>query len=71
MSSSELLMRICELKQSLAAVESMLRLLLERSILEEEPLPDEVETIEAEDELVELEKLKKELAKKKGGGLHW
>ncbi|MCD6509689.1 MAG: hypothetical protein J7L11_04780 [Thermoprotei archaeon] len=64
MSSSELLMEIRELKERLARVESLLRLLLERDVQEDEPLPDEVEAIESKEELVELEEIKERLCTK-------
>ena len=57
-------MEIRELKERLARVESLLRLLLERHVQEDEPLPDEVEAIESKEELVELEEIKERLCTK-------
>ncbi len=61
MSSSELLSEIREIKERLARVESMLRFIIEKNIEEVEPLPDEIEAIESEDELVDLDKIKRKL----------
>jgi len=57
-------MEIRELKERLARVESLLRLLLERHVQEDEPLPDEIEAIESKEELVELEEIKERLCTK-------
>ncbi len=57
-------MEIRELKERLARVESLLRLLLERDVQEDEPLPDEIEAIESKEELVELEEIKERLCTK-------
>ena len=66
MSSSELLLEIREIKERLARVESMLRFIIERNIIEEaEPLPDEIEAIESEDELVDLDEIKQKLTRNK------
>ncbi len=64
MSSPELLSEIKEIKERLARLESMLRFIIERNIEEEEPLPDEVEAIESEDELVDINEIKRKLIKK-------
>ncbi len=48
-----------EIKRKLETIESMVRLLLERGIPEDEPLPDEVEAIESEDELISLDTIRK------------
>ncbi len=48
-----------EIKRKLEKIESMVRLLLERGIPEDEPLPDEVEAIELEDELISLDAVRK------------
>ncbi|RLG84178.1 MAG: hypothetical protein DRO40_02125 [Thermoprotei archaeon] len=61
MSSSELLSEIKEIKERLARVESMLRFIIEKNIEEVEPLPDEIEAIESEDELVDLDEIKRKL----------
>ena len=50
-----------ESKKKLETLESMIRLLLERGIPEDEPLPDEIEAIESEDELISLEEARKSL----------
>ncbi|RLG42016.1 MAG: hypothetical protein DRN78_03620 [Thermoproteota archaeon] len=50
-----------EIKKKLETLESMIRLLLERGIPEDEPLPDEIEAIESEDELISLEEARKSL----------
>ncbi len=55
MSSTELE----EIRRKLETIESMVRLLLEREIPEDEPLPDEIEAIESEDELISLEDVRK------------
>ena len=66
MSSSELLLEIREIKERPARVESMLRFIIERNIIEEaEPLPDEIEAIESEDELVDLDEIKQKLTRNK------
>jgi len=61
MSSSKLLSEIKEIKERLARVESMLRFIIEKNIEEVEPLPDEIEAIESEDELVDLDEIKRKL----------
>jgi len=50
-------------------MESMLRFIIERSIEEVEPLPDEVEAIESKDELVDLEDLKQKLMQEYNRGV--
>jgi len=42
----------------------MMRLIIERNIEEEEPLPDEVEAIESKDELIDINEVKRELVGK-------
>ncbi len=64
MSSIELLTEIREIKERLARVESMLRFLIEKNIEEEEPTSDELEAIRSEDELVDLDEVKKILIDK-------
>ena len=44
-----------DIRRKLETLESMVKLLLERGIPEDEPLPDEVEAIESEDELISFE----------------
>ena len=56
-----------DIKRKLETLESMVRLLLERGIPEDEPLPDEVEAIESEDELISLENAKKLLNSEEKG----
>jgi len=63
--SSELLSEIREIKERLIRVESMLRFIIERNIEETEPLPDEIEAIKSEDELVGLDEIKQELMRNK------
>ncbi len=41
----------------------MLRFIIERNIREDEPLPDEIEAIKAEDELVDLDEIKRKLVR--------
>ena len=65
MVSSELLSEIREIKERLIRVESMLRFIIERNIEETEPLPDEIEAIKSEDELVGLDEIKQELMRNK------
>ena len=62
MSSSELLSEIREIKRKLLQIESMLRLIVEKNLADEEPLPDEVEAIQSRDELIGLDEIKKRLA---------
>ena len=57
----ELLSEIREIKERLARVESMLRFIIEKNIEEAEPLPDEVEAIKSEDELVDLDEIERKL----------
>ncbi len=64
MSSLELLSELREIKENLAKVEAMLRLIIERGVEEEEPLPDEVEAIESSDELVDFDEVKQKLLEK-------
>ena len=64
MSSIELLTEIREIKERLARVESMLRFLIEKNIEEEEPTSDELEAIRSEDELVDLDEVRKMLIDK-------
>jgi len=61
--SSELLSEIREIKKRLARIESMLRLMVEKNLSEEEPLPDEVEAIQSRDELVDLDEIRRKLLK--------
>jgi len=63
--SSELLLEIREIKERLIRVESMLRFIIERNIEETEPLPDEIEAIKSEDELVDLDEIKQRLMRNK------
>lgn len=63
MPSSELLSEIREIKKRLARIESMLRLMVEKNLSEEEPLPDEVEAIQSRDELVDLDEIRRKLLK--------
>ena len=65
MISSELLLEIREIKERLIRVESMLRFIIERNIEETEPLPDEIEAIKSEDELVDLDEIKQRLMRNK------
>jgi len=64
LSSPELLSEIKEIKERLARLESMLRFIIERNIEEEEPLPDEIEAIESEDELIDINEIKRKLVEK-------
>jgi len=64
LSSSELLSEIKEIKEKLARLEPMLRFIIERNIEEEEPLPDEIEAIESEDELIDINEIKRRLIEK-------
>ena len=57
---SEVLSEIREIKERLGRVESMLQLIIERN-LEAGPLPDEVDAITSEDELIDLEEVKQKL----------
>ena len=61
MASSELLLEIREIKERLARLESMLRFIIERNIEEAEPLPDEIDAIKSEDELIDLDEIKQKL----------
>jgi len=65
LASSELLSEIQEIKERLARMESMLRFIIEKNIEEEEPLPDEIEAIEAKDELVDRNEIKQRLSRNK------
>ena len=56
-----------DIKKKLETLESMVKLLLERGIPEDEPLPDEVEAIESEEELISLEDAKKLLNSEEKG----
>ncbi len=56
-----------EIKRKLETLESMIRLILEKRIPEDEPLTDEIEAIESEDELISLEEAKKMLENEGGG----
>lgn len=42
----------------------MLRFIIERNVEEEEPLPDEIEAIESEDELIDINEIKRKLEEK-------
>ena len=64
MSGSEVLSEIREIKEKLTKLESMLRFIIERNIKEEEPLPDEIEAIESEDELIDINEIKRKLFEK-------
>ncbi len=61
MASSELLLEIREIKERLARLESMIRFIIERNIEETEPLPDEIDAIKSEDELIDLDEIKQKL----------
>ncbi len=65
MVSSEILSEIREIKERLIRVESMLRFIIERYIEETEPLPDEIEAIKSEDELVDLDEIEQKLMRNK------
>jgi len=61
LASSELLLEIREIKERLARLESMIRFIIERNIEETEPLPDEIDAIKSEDELIDLDEIKQKL----------
>jgi len=64
LSSPELLSEIKEIKERLARPESMLHFIIERNIEEEEPLPDKIEAIESEDELIDINEINRKLNRK-------
>ncbi len=51
------------IREKLEGIEAMVRALLEREIEEDEPLPDEIEAIESDDEPLELDELRKRIAR--------
>ncbi len=61
MVDSEISLEIKEIKGRLNRIESMLYFIIERNIEETEPLPDEIEAIESEDELIDLDEIKQKL----------
>ncbi|HIH90184.1 hypothetical protein [Ignicoccus hospitalis] len=61
MVDSELLSEIREIKERPTRVECMLRFIIERNIEEVEPLPDEIEAIDADDEIIDLDEIKRKL----------
>ncbi len=53
MAAYDVLSEIREVRERLSRIESMLRFIIEKNILEDEALPDEVSAIESEDGLID------------------
>ena len=58
-----MLSEIREVRERLSRIESMLRFIIERNIMEDDALPDEVSAIESDDELVDYKSVRDQLVK--------
>jgi len=59
----DVLSEIREVRERLSRIESMLRFIIERNIMEDDALPDEVSAIESDDELVDYKSVRDQLVK--------
>ncbi len=57
----DVLSEIREVRERLSRIESMLRFIIERNIMEDDALPDEVSAIGSEDELVNYRRVRSQL----------
>ena len=64
MAAYDVLSEIREVRERLSRIESMLRFIIEKNILEDEALPDEVSAIESEDELIDYRSVREKLVGK-------
>ncbi len=64
MAGYDVLSEIREVRERLSRIESMLRFIIEKNILEDEALPDEVSAIESEDELIDYRSVREKLVGK-------
>ncbi len=63
MAGYDVLSEIREVRERLSRIESMLRFIIERNIMEDDALPDEVSAIESDDELVDYKSVRDQLVK--------
>ena len=63
MAEYDVLSEIREVRERLSRIESMLRFIIERNIMEDDALPDEVSAIESDDELVDYKSVRDQLVK--------
>ena len=61
MAGYDVLSEIREVRERLSRIESMLRFIIEKNVLEDEALPDEVSAIESEDELIDYRSVREKL----------
>ena len=58
-----MLSEIREVRERLSRIESMLRFIIERNIMEDDALPDEASAIKSDDELVDYRSVRDQLVK--------
>ena len=63
MAEYDVLSEIREVRERLSRIESMLRFIIERNIMEDDALPDEASAIESDDELVDYKSVRDQLVK--------
>ena len=56
-----MLSEIREVRERLSRIESMLRFIIERNIMEDDALPDEASAIKSDDELVNYRRVRSQL----------
>ena len=61
MAEHDVLSKIREVRERLSRIESMLRFIIERNIMEDNVLPDEVSAIGSDDELVDYKRVRSQL----------
>ncbi len=59
----DVLSEIREVRERLSRIESMLRFIIERNIMEDDALPDEASAIESDDELVDYRSVRDQLVR--------
>ncbi len=59
----DVISEIRKFRERLSRIESMLRFIIERNIMKDDALPDEVSAIESDDELVDYKSVRDQLVK--------
>jgi len=63
MAEYDVLSEIRKVGERLSRIESMLRFIIERNIMEDDALPDEASAIESDDELIDYKSVRNQLVK--------
>lgn len=63
MAEYDVLSEIRKVGERLSRIESMLRFIIERNIMEDDALPDEASAIESDDELIDYKSVRDQLVK--------